>query len=125
MGLRPEVFVSAPAVNPVGRERLAQCGSAAVNKVMPTMIASSAAQPLVLLFAQETPDSSLVGLEHNQNCVSFTRESFASRLEEYLANPADPKWLKIREAGRELIRQRHTISLRLNQLEEHVTKQRQ
>lgn len=71
-----------------------------------------------LLFAQETDDLSLLGFEDRVNCVIFNRENFVEKAQAYLANPT--AYLAIREAGRELILERHTLSKRLDMLEKHI-----
>ena len=71
-----------------------------------------------LLFAQETDDLPLLGFVHGQNCVVFNRSNFESLAREYLENPQ--QYLHIRKQGRELIRQRHSLSLRMKNLIRHV-----
>jgi len=76
-----------------------------------------------LLFAQETPDTPLIGLQDGVNCVGFTRETFNTRVAEYLGDLENPRWSEIRERGRELIRQRHLVGHRIQALEDHATRQ--
>jgi len=71
-----------------------------------------------LLFAQETDDLAGLGFEHGVNCVTFTRATFRQRVEEYLSTRDDPRWIEMREAGRALVRTRHTISVRVDALAE-------
>lgn len=71
-----------------------------------------------LLFAQETDDLPLFGFEHGKNCIVFNRDNFEELALEYLAHPED--YLPIRRAGRELVRQRHSLSARLDSFEQHV-----
>jgi hypothetical protein len=73
-----------------------------------------------LLFAQETDDLNALGFEDAQNCVVFTQHTFTGKAEAYLASPGDSSWLRIRSAGKDLIRARHTVARRLDGLEEHV-----
>ncbi len=75
-----------------------------------------------LLFAQETDDLARLGFEHLRNCIVFNRANFEALATDYLAHPAD--YLDIRAAGRELIRSRHRMSLRLDLLEQHIEEQR-
>ncbi len=72
-----------------------------------------------LLFAQQTEDLALLGFEHKRNCIIFNRSDLEQLAGEYLANPES--YLQIRQAGRELIRQRHLLSQRMNLLAEHVS----
>ncbi len=71
-----------------------------------------------LLFAQQTDDLALLGFEHKQNCIIFDRSDFEQLAKEYLTNPKS--YLQIRQAGRELIRQRHSLSVRIKLLTEHI-----
>jgi FkbM family methyltransferase len=71
-----------------------------------------------LLFAQETDDLARLGFEHSKNCIVFNRANFEALATDYLAHPAD--YLDIRAAGRELIRSRHRMSMRLDLLEQHI-----
>jgi len=73
-----------------------------------------------LLFAQQTDDLERLGFVDGENCIVFTRETFTERANTYLADPAHPRWLEMRRAGRELIRVRHTIGRRLRDLEAHA-----
>ncbi|MHC4622304.1 MAG: FkbM family methyltransferase, partial [Planctomycetota bacterium] len=72
-----------------------------------------------LLFAQHTDDLERLGFRHMENCIVFDRSSFEKLAGEYLAHPED--YLKIRQAGRELIRSRHALSNRMQFLEEHIS----
>jgi FkbM family methyltransferase len=72
-----------------------------------------------LLFAQYTDDLERLGFRDMENCIVFDRSSFEKLAKEYLAHPED--YLKIRQAGRELIRSRHTLSNRIQFLEEHIS----
>lgn len=71
-----------------------------------------------LLFAQETDDLDRLGFRHGENCVVFHRGNFESLARAYLARPMD--YLRIRRAGRELIRRQHGLSVRLDFLERHI-----
>jgi len=71
-----------------------------------------------LLFAQKTDDLDTLGFRHRENCIIFTRDTFEDQAREYLKDPG--RYIRIREAGRELIRQRHALSARLDFLEEHI-----
>ncbi len=68
-----------------------------------------------LLFAQETDDLKRLGFEHGLNCLVFNRDNFEALAREYLADPES--YTPIREGGRELIRERHSLSRRLDFLE--------
>lgn len=73
-----------------------------------------------LLFAQITDDLPRLGFEDGKNCIIFSQSNFRSRVELYLADPASERWLSIRRMGRQFIRERHTIGVRLDMLETHV-----
>ena len=73
-----------------------------------------------LLFAQDTDDLLRLGFQDGANCIIFSQSNFRSQVETYLSDRATPKWLSIRKMGRELIRERHSISSRLDMLEAHV-----
>jgi hypothetical protein len=73
-----------------------------------------------LLFAQQTDDLERLGFVDQANCVVFTRETFRAKADEYLAEPGNARWLRLRQAGRELILSRHTLSRRLAELDAHV-----
>lgn len=70
-----------------------------------------------LLFAQRTPDLKALGFEDGVNCIAFDQADFRHKLDDYLAKPGSERYLAIRAAGRDLIRQRHALSVRLDQLE--------
>lgn len=72
-------------------------------------IASSGA----LLIGQDCTDLSDLGL-NDQNMVIFTKNNFNKKVEGYKKDPA--KFISIRVAGRELIRQRHKISDRIKKI---------
>jgi hypothetical protein len=72
----------------------------------------------VLLFAQETDDLASLGFRDRENCIIFSRGTFEERAREYLADPG--AFLAVREAGREFIRARHALSVRLDFLERHM-----
>ncbi|RMG44543.1 MAG: glycosyltransferase, partial [Acidobacteria bacterium] len=76
-----------------------------------------------LLFAQWTPDLARLGFEHGVNCLVFDRGSFEVLAREYLARPEE--FLPLREAGRELIRRRHSLSVRLDEWEHHALETRE
>jgi hypothetical protein len=73
-----------------------------------------------LLFAQETDDLFSVGFEDNKTCIVFSKHNFNEKARHYLSDPGNPSWLEIRQAGRDMIRSRHTIQDRLAGLETHV-----
>jgi FkbM family methyltransferase len=73
-----------------------------------------------LLFAQETDDLGLLGFTHGQNCLVFNRTNFESLAREYLKNPL--QYLHVRDRGRELIRQRHSLSVRMANFVSHVNR---
>jgi len=70
-----------------------------------------------LLFAQETDDLAPLGFRHGENCVVFNRSNFEALARDYLRSPES--YLGIRRQGRELIRRRHVLSVRLSFLENH------
>lgn len=71
-----------------------------------------------LLFAQEAEDLKLLGFEDKKNCIIFNKENFEARSREYLANKEE--YVGIREAGRNLISKRHTLSKRIGSLKRHI-----
>ncbi len=71
-----------------------------------------------LLFAQETDDLEALGFRDMVNCVIFNRSNFEAKAKAYLADPES--YLSIRENGRELIRARHSLSVRMDMIERHV-----
>lgn len=73
-----------------------------------------------LLFAQRTDDLEKLGFRHKENCLFFTQDNFEQIAEEYLNNPEG--YLQIRSAGRELIRKRHSLSVRMRDLSECIEK---
>jgi spore maturation protein CgeB len=74
-----------------------------------------------LLFAQETDDLNRLGFKDMDNCVVFNRRNFVKKVQDYLAAPE--RYLTIRERGKELIGTTHSLSVRLDLLEEHVLEQ--
>jgi hypothetical protein len=73
-----------------------------------------------LLFAQETDDLSTLGFVDEKNCLIFAQKNFNEKARSYLADPGNSRWLTIRQAGRDMIHTRHTISVRLADLDAHV-----
>lgn len=71
-----------------------------------------------LLFAQETDDLEKLGFRHRDNCIVFNRSNFETLARAYLRAPRE--YLQIRSRGRELIRRRHALSVRLAFLEDHM-----
>jgi glycosyltransferase involved in cell wall biosynthesis/SAM-dependent methyltransferase/predicted O-methyltransferase YrrM len=71
-----------------------------------------------LLFAQETDDLEQLGFRHGDNCIVFNRSNFVALAEDYLCNSIP--YLEMRHRCRELIRQRHSLSVRLGFLEWHI-----
>lgn len=71
-----------------------------------------------LLFAQEAEDLKLLGFKDNINCIIFNKENFEEKARDYLRNKEG--YLAIREAGRNLIRERHTVSKKIEWLKMHV-----
>lgn len=74
-------------------------------------IASSGA----LLFAQYCKDLEVLGFNES-NCLIFTKETFNDKVLEYKANPG--RYLDLREKGRQLIRDYHKVSDRINKIKE-------
>ncbi|MBN1147311.1 MAG: glycosyltransferase family 1 protein [Anaerolineales bacterium] len=77
-----------------------------------------------LLFAQVTDDLDLLGFIDQRTCITFSQNNFQRKIEDYLANPENYRWLQLRLDGRELIRERHTIVQRLSDLKAHVERWR-
>jgi hypothetical protein len=71
-----------------------------------------------LLFAQETGDLDALGFRHRENCIVFTRDTFEELAREYLEHP--DRYTGIRAKGRDLIRERHSLTARLDSLEKHI-----
>ena len=71
-----------------------------------------------LLFAQNTPDLAMLGFEHQRNCLIFDRNSFEPLALEYLRDKEH--YLPLRKAGREMIRRRHTVSVRMRSLAREI-----
>ena len=76
--------------------------------------------PFDVIVQLEADDLDRLGFVDQTNCVAFTKETFRAKADEYLANPGDGRWLRIRHAGREMVRSRHTLSRRLAALDAHV-----
>jgi len=75
-----------------------------------------------LLLAQETDDLECLGFRHMENCVIFNRLNFEALARQYLSHPQD--CLSIRQNGRELVRQRHSLSGRIDALQQHIAEAR-
>jgi FkbM family methyltransferase len=75
-----------------------------------------------LLFAQETDDLECLGFRHMENCVIFNRSNFEALARQYLSRPQD--YLAIRQNGRELVRERHSLSQRIDALQQHIAEAR-
>lgn len=73
-----------------------------------------------LLFAQETDDLERLSFRHRENCLIFNKNNFESLAREYLSHP--DRYLDIRNAGRDMIREKHSLSARLTFLENHITR---
>ncbi len=73
-----------------------------------------------LLFAQEADDLPLLGFKNNNNCIIFNKENFKKQAYDYLKNKEN--YVKIRENGRDLILNRHTLSKKIQFLKEHIIK---
>ncbi|MHA1342109.1 MAG: glycosyltransferase [Promethearchaeota archaeon] len=71
-----------------------------------------------LLFAQEAEDLDLLGFKDFQNCIIFNKKNFEKKAQDFLQNRED--YLKIRENGRNLILERHTLQKRIEFLKEHI-----
>ncbi|MEQ8561492.1 MAG: glycosyltransferase [Cytophagales bacterium] len=70
-----------------------------------------------LLFGQSCTDLDDLGF-NSTNCLPFEKENFNSLKERYLNNPES--FQEVREAGRELIKEKHCLSHRINLLRELV-----
>ncbi len=73
-----------------------------------------------LLVAQTTDDLAEAGFADGLNCLVFSQADFHEKVRPWREAPDDPRWLEIRRAGRELIRERHSLSRRLDELEGYV-----
>ena len=71
-----------------------------------------------LLFAQYTTELEALGFRDMENCVIFDKSNFEEKAKKYLQDPES--YIHIREKGRRMIRERHTVSVRLDFLEEHI-----
>lgn len=71
-----------------------------------------------LLFGQHCKDLERLGF-NNTNCIIFTKENFIEQVREYKKNPEN--YLDKRINGRNLIKQRHTLSKRIELLKEIYT----
>lgn len=71
-----------------------------------------------LLFAQEAEDLELLDFKDNENCIVFNNENFEEKARAYLNNKE--AYLNIREAGRNLILEQHTLSKRIGWLKRHI-----
>jgi hypothetical protein len=69
-----------------------------------------------LLFAQHTDDLARLHFRDNENCMVFNKSTFRRKVDEYLGTIEDSRWLEMRTAGRELIREHHTVERRLAEL---------
>jgi spore maturation protein CgeB len=68
-----------------------------------------------LLFAQYSADLNKAGFT-DENCVIFdSKDSFKSKVDAYVENPE--RYMSTRRRGAELIKQRHTVSDRLDKVD--------
>ncbi len=100
------------------RDAVIAAGSDDLRYCLTTPKYFEAAAVGALLFAQATDDLEELGFRHMENCVIFDRSNFESLALSYLNDPTG--YLGIREAGCELVRRRHSLSVRLDQLEKHI-----
>ncbi|WP_322406951.1 glycosyltransferase [Idiomarina sp. PL1-037] len=70
----------------------------------------------LLLFAFPTVDLEDFGFSDGKNCIFVNRETFQRKILEYSANPS--AYLDVRKNAVTLIKENHTISHRIKQLEE-------
>ncbi|MFM1944701.1 MAG: hypothetical protein RI897_3683, partial [Verrucomicrobiota bacterium] len=101
-----------------GRDVVVAAGSDSPEYRLTTPKYFETAAAGALLFAQETEDLGKLGFEDGRNCVVFNRGNFERLAQDYLQRPQD--FLSIRLAGRELIRNRHSLSHRLDGLERRM-----
>jgi hypothetical protein len=71
-----------------------------------------------LLFAQIGEDLPLLGFKDGVNCIVFTQQNFVDKARYYLAHP--DRYLEIRKAGRDLVKERHTIRTRMETLRKWI-----
>ena len=71
-----------------------------------------------LLFAQETDDLGLCGFVDGKNCLVFNEENFEHKAREYLNNT--DQYMSIREKGFALIKERHTVEKRVEELKQFI-----
>lgn len=71
-----------------------------------------------LLFAQEAEDLDLLGFQDGKNCVVINRENYEEKARAYLRDRHS--YLSIRENGRNLILERHTVSRRIEFLRNQI-----
>lgn len=71
-----------------------------------------------LLFAQEAEDLALLGFRDGENCVVFNQQTFLQKATSYLADRE--AYVPVRERGRKLIAERHTVSSRVDFLKKHI-----
>lgn len=71
------------------------------------------ARGCLLFVGQEANYNSESGLIDNYNCIIFTKNNFNEKVEEYIKNRADKKYLEIRKNGVKLIKKKHTHNHRM------------
>jgi hypothetical protein len=71
-----------------------------------------------LLLGQKTGDMDRLGFVDGENCVLFDKSDFEMKSRAYLKDP--DRYTPLRFKGRQLIRERHTLSVRLDFLENHI-----
>ena len=74
-----------------------------------------------LLIGQYCQDLELLGFQDGYNCIIFNKENFKKKVKKYLINKKS--YLEIRKQGIRLIKERHTIEKRVDDLKDHLYKQ--
>jgi hypothetical protein len=108
-----------------GFDAVVVAGSEAAAYRLTTPKFFEAAAAGCLVFAQHTDDLERLGFVDGVHCLTFTRDTFAAVTRPYLEDPSHPRWTTIRDAGRRLVRERHSLSRRLADLAAHMHQARQ
>lgn len=72
-----------------------------------------------LLFAQEAEDLDILGFRDGDTCIVFNKENFEEKAIAYLKNRES--YIPLRERGRQLIWDMHTVSKRVTSLKRHIS----
>lgn len=74
----------------------------------------------VLLFAFKSDDLEEFGFKENINYISLTKDNFEYEIKSYMTNFTDSKYLVIRNSGFKLIKEKHTVSKRIQDLINYI-----